>query len=57
VRSEAIRRHPEILAALAKLSGRIDAATMRRLNFEIDGRKRRPEDVSREFLRGAGLIP
>jgi osmoprotectant transport system permease protein len=57
VREDAIRRHPEIADALKRLSGKIDAATMRRLNYEIDGKKRRPEDVSREFLRGAKLIP
>ena len=57
VRDATIRRHPELAKALDRLSGTIDAATMRRLNFEIDGKKRRPEDVSREYLKEAGLIP
>lgn len=39
-------------AALDSLSGSIDDATMRRLNFEVDGRHRRVEDVVSEFLRG-----
>jgi len=38
-------------AALDSLSGILDDATMRRLNYEVDGRKRRVEDVVREFLR------
>ena len=56
-REATIGRHPEVAQAIARLAGKIDAATMRRLNYEIDGKKRRPEDVSREYLRGAGLIP
>lgn len=37
-------------AALEALGGKIDDATMRRLNFEVDGRKRDVRDVAREFL-------
>jgi glycine betaine/choline ABC-type transport system substrate-binding protein len=40
-------------SALDALAGSIDDATMRRLNFEVDGRHRPPADVIREFL-GAG---
>lgn len=36
--------------ALASLAGRIDDATMRRLNFEVDGKKRDVAEVVREFL-------
>jgi glycine betaine/choline ABC-type transport system substrate-binding protein len=42
---------PKCRAALDSLSGILDDATMRRLNYEVDGRKRRVEDVVREFLR------
>ncbi|HEX9161377.1 MAG TPA: glycine betaine ABC transporter substrate-binding protein [Thermoanaerobaculia bacterium] len=38
-------------AALDSLAGSIDDATMRRLNFEVDGRHRDVGDVVREFLR------
>ena len=38
------------------LAGKIDAATMRRLNYEIDGKRRRPEDVASEFLASSGLL-
>jgi osmoprotectant transport system substrate-binding protein len=37
-------------AALDRLSQTIDDATMRRLNFEVDGRKRDVAVVAREFL-------
>jgi glycine betaine/choline ABC-type transport system substrate-binding protein len=38
-------------AALDSLANAIDDATMRRLNFEVDGKHRAVQDVVREFLR------
>jgi osmoprotectant transport system substrate-binding protein/osmoprotectant transport system permease protein len=55
-RSEILDRYPRLEAALLKLSGRINAATMRRLNNEVDGKKRDPAEVAREFLESAGLL-
>jgi len=55
-RSESLDRHPKLRAALNRLGGRIDAATMRRLNHEVDGKKRDPAEVAREFLGSAGLL-
>ncbi|MFQ5514791.1 MAG: ABC transporter permease/substrate-binding protein [Myxococcota bacterium] len=43
-------QHPEALAALGGLRGRIDSARMRRLNFEVDQRGRTPADVARELF-------
>ena len=43
---------PKCRAALDSLSGILNDATMRRLNYEVDGRKRRVEDVVHEFLSG-----
>jgi len=40
--------------ALAALGGSIDDATMRSLNFEVDGKKRDVAVVVREFLSGTG---
>ena len=57
VRAELLEGRIGFPEALARLSGRIDADTMRRLNFEIDGRKRDPAAVAREFLKTRGLIP
>jgi osmoprotectant transport system permease protein len=42
---------PKCRAALDSLANILDDATMRRLNYEVDGKKRRAEDVVREFLR------
>jgi osmoprotectant transport system permease protein len=45
--------HPGLAAALNELSGRLDEATMRRLNHAVDADHRAPADVAREFLAGA----
>ncbi len=50
----ALRAHPGLREALALLAGRIDAATMRRLNYEVDGRHRAPAEVARELVQGWG---
>jgi glycine betaine/choline ABC-type transport system substrate-binding protein len=44
---------PGLREALAALAGRLDAATMRRLNHAVDGEHRAPADVAREWLREA----
>jgi len=46
--------------ALASLANTIDDAAMRRLNFEVDGKKRDVAEVVREFLlqrRATGRLP
>lgn len=50
VRGEVWRQNAAVREVLGKLSGRIDAPTMRRLNAALDRDKRRPEEVAREFL-------
>lgn len=52
VHSATLLRHPGIGAALDRLAGRIDARTMRRMNYAVDGQRRDPADVAREFLDG-----
>jgi osmoprotectant transport system substrate-binding protein len=52
VRSGALEAHPALRAALEELSGRLDDATMRRLNREVDGAHRRAAEVARSFLQG-----
>jgi osmoprotectant transport system permease protein len=56
VRAELLERFSELRGSLNALAGKIDAQTMRRLNYEIDGKHRRPEDVAREFLASSGLL-
>jgi glycine betaine/choline ABC-type transport system substrate-binding protein len=56
VRGESLERHPDLARVLDRLAGKIDAATMRRLNHEVDGKHRDPAEVAREFLETAGLL-
>jgi osmoprotectant transport system permease protein len=49
--ARALEAHPGLEGALASLAGRLDAPTMRRLNYEVDGRHRAPADVAREVVR------
>ena len=56
VNQATLGRYPTLRSALDRLAGRIDAATMRRLNSEVDGRKRDPREVAREFLERAKLL-
>ena len=44
-----LARHPGLAAALESLAGRIDEASMRRMNFAVDGEHRAPAGVAREF--------
>jgi osmoprotectant transport system substrate-binding protein len=55
VRADALRRFPEMRAALMELAGKINDAEMRRMNYEVDGEHRDIADVAREFLRAKGL--
>ena len=49
-RIAAFAQHRGLEEALEALAGRIDAAAMRRLNFEVDGLKHDPRDVAKAFL-------
>lgn len=56
VRETALGRTPGLEATLQLLAGRLDEATMRRLNYEVDERKRSPNAVAREFLESRRLL-
>jgi osmoprotectant transport system substrate-binding protein len=56
VRLDSLERVPGLRAVLSELSGKIDEATMRRLNFEVDSKKRTPGEVAAEWLKAAGLV-
>jgi glycine betaine/choline ABC-type transport system substrate-binding protein len=49
VRAETLRRLPALREALAALGGAMDADTMRRMNHAVDGEKRDPGAVVREW--------
>jgi osmoprotectant transport system substrate-binding protein len=50
-RQETLARFAGLRAALEELAGRITDEAMRRLNYEVDGKHRRPHEVAAEFLR------
>jgi len=56
IREETLSRHPEVLSALAQLSGKISDQEMQQLNYALDGQHRDAKDVAHEFLRSKGLI-
>jgi len=56
VRPQAMSEISGIQAALAQLAGRITTANMRRLNYEIDGKKRDVTDVVRDFINAAHIV-
>jgi osmoprotectant transport system substrate-binding protein len=51
VREGALEEHPDMRAAIEELSGRISEPAMRRLNYEVDGKRRPVPDVASEFLK------
>ncbi|HEY6491225.1 MAG: glycine betaine ABC transporter substrate-binding protein [Terracidiphilus sp.] len=55
VRQDALRRWPQMQAALNALGGKVTADDMRAMNEAIDGQHRDPTDVVREFRAKKGL--
>ena len=56
VRQEALDASPGIRDALNSLAPNLTDETMRRLNYEVDGKKREPAEVAKEFLVQVGLL-
>ncbi|MFQ5676470.1 MAG: glycine betaine ABC transporter substrate-binding protein [bacterium] len=56
IRRETLLAHPELRDVLELLAGKLDNATMQKLNFEVDAKKRKPALVARDFLKSAGLL-
>ncbi len=55
VRNEALKRWPQMQAALNALAGKITASDMRAMNEAIDGQHHDPAEVVREFRSKKGL--
>jgi len=55
VRRDLVTRLPAVVDALALIAGRIDDATMRQLNYAVEGEHRSPAEVAAAFLRQLGL--
>ena len=56
VRETVLARYPQIRAPLEQLGGKIDDATMRRLNYQVAVEKRSEVEVARTFLEQQGLL-
>ena len=52
VRATTLLRYPELHEALDRLTGRISAVAMRRMNYEVDGLRQDPREVARRFVQG-----
>ena len=55
VREDSLARVPALQEVLAKLANAISTDEMRRLNYEIDGEKRDPKEVAKEWIKGKGF--
>jgi osmoprotectant transport system permease protein len=55
VRLDLLTRVPRAAMALRLLAGRIDDATMRRLNYRVEQERSTPAQVAADFLRESGL--
>ena len=56
IRRLTLEQHPEIRAALGRLSGILSVAEMRKLNYAVDGEKRPAREVAREFLETKRIL-
>ena len=50
-----LRRHPELIAIVKRLTGRLSAATMQKLNAAVDQQRQTPEQVVRRWRQESGL--
>jgi osmoprotectant transport system permease protein len=56
INDEVMLAHPELIDVLSLLGDRIDDATMRRLNGEVDTGRRSPREVAESFLKAKNLL-
>ncbi|MFO7870009.1 MAG: glycine betaine ABC transporter substrate-binding protein [Kiritimatiellia bacterium] len=56
IRIEFKEKYPDAVDALERLGGLIDDKTMRKLNYQVDEKKREPEEVAEQFLKEQGLL-
>ena len=56
VRAEVLDRHPELGAALEKLTGIITDEEMAAMNYAVESEGKEPHSVAEDFLRGKGLL-
>jgi len=55
LRTDYVTQHPDVKTILNALAPKLTDETMINLNWEVDGKKREPADVAKEFLKNQGL--
>jgi osmoprotectant transport system substrate-binding protein len=56
VRGDFLEENPDVLEILDRLAPLLDGDTMSRLNWEVAGNSREPDEVAKEFLMENGLL-
>ena len=56
VRSEILSEYTELKQVLEKLNNILDDKTMADLNYQVESKGKKPEDVAREYLQEKGLL-
>ncbi len=56
VRSDTLKKHPELRAVLMKMDGLLNDEDMAALNYQVEGQGRDPREVAREYLVAKGLL-
>ena len=56
IRSEILSEYPELKSVLEKLNNILDDKTMADLNYQVESKGKKPEDVAREYLQEKGLL-
>ena len=57
MKEETVEEHPEIVAALNQLAGKITDDEMRAMNYQVNIEGKSPSEVAQGFLEKAGLLP
>lgn len=50
------KEHPEIVAALNKLAGKVTESQMIEMNYQVNVEKQQPAEVAHAFLEKEGLL-
>ena len=56
VRNEILSEYPELKPVLEKLNNILDDKKMADLNYQVESKGKKPEDVAREYLQEKGLL-
>jgi osmoprotectant transport system substrate-binding protein len=56
VRKDVLDANPKIGEVLDAVSAKLTNEVMQRLNYEVSGNSREPDEVAKEFLQQEGLI-